>query len=226
MSRLKPYLNLANIITFIFIACYVMVGMVLAQGVAADPNILVAPTADTPVVVVEGANAVEQWIDSLFKVVLGGVGLVLAFAIRTTVSTLASTLPGTLGGMITMWIDSTRQKDMHSAIMSQLSTIIQEGRWSGNAADFILELKRNIIDSTPQAAKHFEVSPAPDPKQDDVIINLANRMSVDVQAKIARTLSDATLAAQAAVSIGDPRTQELAEGIVKVFTKGSTLTRP
>lgn len=217
MSRLKPYLTLANVITMIFVGCYLMIGMVLAQGVA-DTPVAVTP-ADTSVVVVEGSNVIEQWIDSLLKVILGGVGLVLAFAIRTVVSATASSLPDSVGSLVKMWIDSNRQKDLHSAIMSQLSTIITEGRWSGNAADFILEIKRNIIDSTPQAAKHFDVSPAPDPKQDEVLSNLANRLSLDVQAKAARTLSDATLAAQAAATIGDPRVQQMAESVVAIFGK-------
>lgn len=217
MSRLKPYLTLANVITMIFVGCYLMIGMVLAQGVA-DTPVAVTP-ADASVVVVEGSNVIEQWIDSLLKVILGGVGLVLAFAIRTVVSATASSLPDSLGSLVKMWIDSNRQKDLHSAIMSQISTIITEGRWSGNAADFILEIKRNIIESTPQAAKHFDVSPAPDPKQDEVLTNLANRLSLDVQAKAARTLSDATLAAQAASTIGDPRVQQMAESVVAIFGK-------
>lgn len=176
--------------------------------------------AVSPVVVVDEVDAVEQWVDSVFKVLLAGVGLVLMFAIRTLTNALVKVLPSGLGSLVSVWVDHKRQKDMHSAIMSQLATIIKEGRWTGNAADFILEIKRNIIASVPEAARHNNVSPAPDPKQDDVLTNLANRLSLEVQEKALRTMSDAALAAQAAEALASGDGQKIADAIGKIAPRG------
>ena len=211
--------NLLKIMTFVLVAFLVVILlMTMVETVAAQELVGESPA----VVVVDEVTSVEQWIDSAFKLALAGIGLLLTFAIRTGVATLASALPDTLGDLVRTWVDHKRQKDMHSAIMSQLATIIKEGRWTGNAADFILEIKRNIIASVPEAARHNNVSPAPDPKQDDVLTNLANRLSLEVQEKALRTMSDAALAAQAAEALATGDGQKIADAIGKIVPRGGS----
>lgn len=161
---------------FMALFLLLMAAMVMAQDVA-----------DTTVVVDESTN-VEEWIDSLFKIILSGIGLFLAFAIRSGVGALASVLPAVAGDFVRGWMSEKRQADLHKAIMSQLSTIMAEGRWTGNAADFIAEIKRNILDSTPQAADEFGISVLANEKVDRVLANIANRKAIELQEQLSKAV--------------------------------------
>lgn len=164
-------------------------------GVAYMVNGASAQTVVQPdVVAVVETNQTTEWIDSLFKVLIAGLGLFLTFAIRTAVTSLAATLPTMMGEYLRLWMDDKRQRDLTSAITSAVSGLIKDGKWTGSAKDVIEDIKRNILDSTPQAAKHAGITMRPNDTLDAVLANIADKQSVDIQKKISETINNVALA--------------------------------
>lgn len=164
-------------------------------GVAYMVNGASAQTAVQPdVVAVVETNQTTEWIDSLFKVLIAGLGLFLTFAIRTAVTSLAAALPTMMGEYLRLWMDDKRQRDLTSAITSAVSGLIKDGKWTGSAKDVIEDIKRNILDSTPQAAKHAGITMRPNDTLDAVLANIADKQSVDIQKKISETINNVALA--------------------------------
>lgn len=164
-------------------------------GVAYMINGAGAQTVTQPdMVAVVETNQTAEWIDSLFKVLIAGLGLFLTFAIRTAVTSLAATLPTMMGEYLRLWMDDKRQRDLTSAITSAVSGLIKDGKWTGSAKDVIEDIKRNILDSTPQAAKHAGVTMRPNDALDAVLANIADKQSVDIQKKISETINNVALA--------------------------------
>lgn len=164
-------------------------------GVAYMVNGASAQTVVQPdVVAVVETNQTTEWIDSLFKVLIAGLGLFLTFAIRTTVTSLAAALPTMMGEYLRLWMDDKRQRDLTSAITSAVSGLIKDGKWTGSAKDVIEDIKRNILDSTPQAAKHAGITMRPNDTLDAVLANIADKQSVDIQKKISETINNVALA--------------------------------
>lgn len=164
-------------------------------GVAYMVNGASAQTVVQPdVVAVVETNQTTEWIDSLFKVLIAGLGLFLTFAIRTAVTSLAAALPTMMGEYLRLWMDDKRQRDLTSAITSAVSGLIKDGKWTGSAKDVIEDIKRNILDSTPQAAKHAGITMRPNDTLDAVLANIADKQSVDIQKKISETINNVALA--------------------------------
>lgn len=164
-------------------------------GVAYMVNGASAQTVVQPdVVAVVETNQTTEWIDSLFKVLIAGLGLFLTFAIRTAVTSLAAALPTMMGEYLRLWMDDKRQRDLTSAITSAVSGLIKDGKWTGSAKDVIEDIKRNILDSTPQAAKHAGITMRPNDTLDTVLANIADKQSVDIQKKISETINNVALA--------------------------------
>ena len=139
----------------------------------------------------------EKWMTDALALLMAGIGLVVALAVKTAVNTLANILPDYLGKLVKEYVDDKRQRDMTKSITSAVSTIIKEGRWTGNAKDFIDEIKANVIRSTPEAAAHNNVRMAMDAARDEVIANVANRVSIDVQATLAQAQAAKAMAEKA-----------------------------
>lgn len=191
--------------------------VLMVVGLTGMGNAQELTTTDPAVVVVGEATTFEQWLDAMFKVLLAGIGLFLSFAIKTGVDSMARMLPPAIGELVNAWIDAKRQKDLHSAIMSSVSTIIREGRWTGNAIDSILEIKRNIVASTKQAADHNGIAVTPQPELDKVLANIANAKATEVQEKIADTLAKVAVATGEAARSNSPVNDELMSNVGQIF---------
>lgn len=190
---------------------------------------VVANAQEDTTVVVDSSTSFEGWVDSAFKVLLAGLGLVLTWAIKTAVDAVAKTLPTVAGDFVRGWMDDKRQRDLHSAIMSKIASIIKEGRWTGNAMDFIDEIKRNVLDSTPAAAKHFDITAVANGKVDKVLAGIAERKAIEVQGQLAKAMSDAALATEVVKQVNDPRVDALLTNVNKIFaadTKVDTSVKP
>lgn len=204
-------------ITLLFVAALLVMAGV---GTAYPQDVSVLP--EPQVVLVDEAMTFEEWVDSIIKVLLAGIGLLLTWSIKNGVSLVASVLPTVVADFVKGWIDEKRQKDLQSAIMSAVTTIIKEGRWTGNAMDVILEIKRNIVSSTPQAAEHNGVAVTAQPDKDHVLANIANRQALEVQSKLATIASQTALAKEVAANTADSSLRtvtELIDGVVKTVRK-------
>lgn len=162
---------------------------------------------------------VENWLDSAFKLLMAGLGIFIAFIIKTAVDKMSGTLPAAMADFVSGWLDEKRQKDLQQAILSSLSTIIKDGRWTGNAADFIQEIKQNIVGSTPQAARHNGIS-LNQTANDDALINLANRKALEVQSQIAETLASAAIAADGVNAMKETVNTTSVEKLIESVTAG------
>lgn len=140
----------------------------LAVSVAQEP----LPTPET------AAEAWAQFLPQLIATVLAGVGIFLSFAIRSAVALLPE--------FIRAWIDSKRQRDLHSAIMSKVAELIAAGRWPtlGDAAaigrDLVDELREHGMKSVPQAMTHYGLELAT-AQGDAVLKALAARFGLQLQ---------------------------------------------
>ncbi|SDL37544.1 hypothetical protein [Paracoccus chinensis] len=124
------------------------------------------------------AEAWAQFLPQLIATVLAGVGIFLSFAIRSVVALLPE--------FIRAWIDSKRQRDLHSAIMSKVAELIAAGRWPtvGDAAaigrDLVDELREHGRKSVPEAMAHYGLERAT-AQGDAVLKALAARFGLQLQ---------------------------------------------
>lgn len=145
--------------------------LMLAVAVAQEP-LLEPKTA---------AEAWAQFVPQLIATALAGVGIFLSFAIRSAVALLPE--------FIRAWIDSKRQRDLHSAIMSKVAELIAAGRWPtiGDAhaigRDLVGELRDHALKSVPQAMAHYGLEQAT-AKGDEVLKALATRFGLQLQGGI------------------------------------------
>lgn len=142
--------------------------LMLAVAVAQEP-LLPPETA---------AEAWAQFLPQLIATVLAGVGIFLSFAIRRVVALLPP--------FIAVWIDSKRQRDLHSAIMSKVAELIAAGRWPtvGDAAaigrELVDELREHGRKSVPEAMAHYGLERAT-AQGDAVLKALAARFGLQLQ---------------------------------------------
>lgn len=156
----------------------------LAVGFAQEP----LPPPET------AGEAWARFLPQLTATVLAGVGIFLSFAIRSAVSLLPP--------FISAWIDSKRQRDLHSAIMSKVAELIAAGRWPtiGDATsigrDLVAELRDHGLKSVPQAMAHYGLEQAT-AKGDAVLKALGTRFGLELD-PLARALRDAGVPAKSA----------------------------
>ncbi|MFC0340701.1 hypothetical protein [Paracoccus niistensis] len=127
------------------------------------------------------AEAWAQFLPQVIATVLAGVGIFLSFAIRSVVALLPP--------FIAAWIDSKRQRDLHSAIMSKVAELIAAGRWPtvADAAaigrDLLNELREHGRKSVPEAMAHYGLERAT-AEGDAVLKALAARFGLQLQGGI------------------------------------------
>ena len=155
--------------------------LMLAAAVAQEP----LPEPKT------AAEAWAQFVPQLIATVLAGVGIFLSFAIRRAVALLPS--------FIAAWIDTKRQRDLHSAIMTKVAQLIQAGRWPrledlqevGGVliGDPLIEEIRDYANlSVPQAVQYYGLG-KPTVANSDVLRSLAVRYGLQLQGGISPAIA-------------------------------------
>lgn len=151
-------------------------------GASAQTVAIVEPL---PAEVDSWATLIAYWIPKIIQGVLAVVGTILALALRQAVAYMPI--------FVQEWVDTKRQRDLHSAVMTKVSELIKEGRWP-NSVDFkqvggetIQVLKPDVIDEirdyineyNPQAGRWAQLDVITK-RGSDLINALATRKAIEI----------------------------------------------
>lgn len=110
---------------YILVVCAIAVAMVFTLTGLAKAQDVVVVAEPLPEDITTWGGLIAYWTPKVIQGLLAIIGMALALALRQVVA-LAPTF-------VQAYIDSKRQRDLHSAVFSKVSELIREGRWPSTA---------------------------------------------------------------------------------------------
>lgn len=142
---MTTYYRQTMVLRYLLLALTFYLLFVVSQASAQEPVVVDA----LPVDIDTWPELFAFYLPKIVSGILAVVGTVLAFALRRLVTMLPP--------LVAAYIDTKRQRDFTSAIMTKVAQLIEAGRWptATDVADVANELQRSLIEEIRQHVAQF-----------------------------------------------------------------------
>lgn len=165
-------------------------------------------------VVVQQPTTFEEWLPAAITTALAGVGIFIGMTLRYLVVQILALVPEVIRPVVKRYLDQKAQDALQKAILSAVSKIVLEGRWT-SASAALDEIKDGVWASVKDTVDHFGLRKVGSAQTDAILERIASAKAIEAMKNVAVATDAVAKVQEVAAKVEVVGTDNLAEGLRK-----------